>query len=69
MEHLASALAIGLPALGAALGIGTIGKGWLDGISRNPEAAKGMFLPGILSLVLAEAVAIYGLVIAIMTLS
>lgn len=59
-----SALAIGLAAIGSALALGLIGKAWLEGISRNPEAAKEMFVPAILALAFSEAVAIYGFVIA-----
>lgn len=59
-----SALAIGLSAIGSAWALGSIGKTWLEGISRNPEAAKEMFVPAILALAFSEAVAIYGFVIA-----
>ena len=31
-----------------------IGYSWLTGISRNPEASKEMFTPGIIALALAE---------------
>lgn len=63
LGHLA-AVAIGLSAIGAAWALGTIGKSWLEGIARNPEAAKEMFVPAILALAFSEAVAIYGFVIA-----
>lgn len=66
--NLAVALAIWLPGIGAAIGLGMIGKTWLEGISRNPEAAGKMFVPGILALAFAEAVAIYGFVIAFMSI-
>lgn len=67
--NLAVALAIWLPGLGAAIGLGLIGKAWLEWLSRNPEAGGKMFVPGILALAFAEAVAIYGFVIAFMSLS
>ena len=66
--QIAAALAIGLPAIGATIALGNIGKAWLEGISRNPESAKASFVPGILALALSEAVAIYGFVIAFMIL-
>lgn len=66
--NLGVALAIWLPALGAAIGLWLIGKTWLEWLSRNPEAAGKMFVPGILALAFAEAVAIYGFVIAFMTI-
>ncbi len=51
-------------AIGAALAIGIIGYGWLSGISRNPQAAKEMFVPGVIALALAEFVALLSFVIA-----
>ena len=61
---LAKALAIGLPAVGAALGIGMIGSKAMESIGRNPEAAGKILVPMLLASAFAEAVAIYGLVIA-----
>lgn len=59
-----AALAIGLAALGSGLALALIGKAWLEGLSRNPEASGKMFVPAILALAFSEAVAIYGFVIA-----
>ncbi len=59
-------LALGIAGLGAGIGIGLIGKWWLEGMARNPEAGGKMFVPAIMALAFAEAVAIYGLVIAFM---
>lgn len=61
--HLA-AIAIGMAAIGSGIGLWMIGKSWLEGLSRNPEASKEMFVPAILALAFTEAVAIYGFVIA-----
>ena len=61
---IASALAIGVAALGAALGMGRAGTAALEGIARNPGAAGKIFTPLIITLALIEAVAIYGLLIA-----
>lgn len=61
-------IAIGLAGLGAAIGLGLIGKAWLESLGRNPEGAKAYFVPAILALALTEAVAIYGLVVAFMAL-
>lgn len=68
LSQIGASLAIGLPALGAAIALGLIGKSWLEGIGRNPESAKTSFVPAILALALSEAVAIYGFVIAFMIL-
>jgi len=62
-------ITLGLAGLGAALGLGLIGKAWLESLGRNPEGAKAYFVPAILALALTEAVAIYGFVIAFMSLS
>lgn len=64
MLAVAAALAIGVAALGGALGQGKIGAAAMEGIARNPQASKQMFVPLILGLVLIESLVIYGLVIA-----
>ena len=58
-------LAIGLAALGAALGQGRASAAALEGIARNPNASKEIFTPMIIGLALMESIAIYGLLIAI----
>ena len=63
-KELAMALAIGLGALGPGIGIGLIGKGALEALGRNPEAAGKIQSLAIISIAFAEAVAIYALVIA-----
>jgi len=64
LAPVAKALAIGIPALGAAFGIGMIGSKAMESIGRNPEAAGKILVPMLLASAFAEAVAIYGLVIA-----
>lgn len=64
MKMLAMALAIGIGSFGPAIGIGMIGKGALDALGRNPEAAGKIQSLAILAIAFAEAVAIYALVIA-----
>ncbi|MEI8270894.1 MAG: ATP synthase F0 subunit C [bacterium] len=64
LAPLAKSLAIGLPAVGAALGIGMIGSKAMESIGRNPEAAGKILVPMLIVSAFAEAVAIYGLVIA-----
>jgi F-type H+-transporting ATPase subunit c len=65
MKELATALSIGLGALGPAIGIGMIGKGAMDAIGRNPEAAGKIQTAMVLAIAFAEAVAIYALVVAL----
>ena len=65
-KFIAKALAIGLGALGPALGIGIIGGKAMEAIGRNPEAKGKIQSAMIIAIAFAEAVAIYALVIAFM---
>ncbi|MDO9028210.1 MAG: ATP synthase F0 subunit C [Candidatus Roizmanbacteria bacterium] len=62
---IATALAIGLGALGPGIGIGLIGSKAAEAIGRNPEATGPIQTNMILAIAFAEAVAIYALVIAL----
>jgi F-type H+-transporting ATPase subunit c len=62
---LATALAMGLGAIGPGIGIGLIGKGAVEAIGRNPEANSKIQTMAILAIAFAEAVSIYALVIAL----
>jgi len=64
LSPLAKSLAIGLSAIGAGLGIGMIGGKAMESIGRNPEAVGKILVPMLIASAFAEAVAIYGLVIA-----
>ena len=66
VPYIGAALAIGLGALGPGLGIGMAVRGAMDG--RNPEAAGEIRTTMIIGAALAEAVAIYAFVIAIIIL-
>ena len=66
LAQLGAGLAIGLAGLGAGLGIGFGIKGLMEAVARQPEAAGkavGFFLLGA---ALAEACALYALVVALM---
>jgi len=65
MRLLAPALAIGLGALGPALGIGMLAGKALEAIGRNPDAAGEIRTTMILGMAFAEAIAIYSLVVAL----
>lgn len=64
-NSLAVALAIGLGALGPAIGIGLIGSKAMEAIGRNPEATGKIQNGMILGFAFAEAIAIYALVVAL----
>ncbi len=66
LAQLGAGLAIGLAGSGAGLGIGIGIKGLMEAVARQPEAAGkavGFFLLGA---ALAEACALYALVVALM---
>ena len=65
MKALGAALAIGLGAVGPGIGIGILGKGAMEAIGRNPEAAGEIRTNMILAIAFTEAVAIYALVVAL----
>lgn len=62
---MAAALAIGLGAIGPGLGIGLAVRGAMEALGRNPEAEGAIRLTMIIGAALAEAVAIYAFVMAI----
>jgi len=61
---LSAGFAIGIAALGGALGQGRAAAAALEGIARNPQAAGKLFTPMIIGLALIESLVIYALVIA-----
>ncbi|MCB0341547.1 MAG: ATP synthase F0 subunit C [Pseudobdellovibrionaceae bacterium] len=63
---IAAGIGLGMAAIGGALGQGKIGAAAMDGIARNPQAQKSMFVPMIVGLALIESLVIYVLVIAFM---
>ncbi|MBI4990546.1 ATP synthase F0 subunit C [Candidatus Gottesmanbacteria bacterium] len=65
LKNIATALAIGLGAIGPGIGIGLIGLGALEAVGRNPDAESKIRTNMILAIAFAEAVAIYALVIAL----
>jgi F-type H+-transporting ATPase subunit c len=57
---------LGLAALGGTFGQGKIGASAMEGIARNPQAGKAIFMPMILCLVFVESLVIFSFVIAFM---
>ncbi len=64
-KAIGAALAIGLGAIGPGIGIGMAVRGAMEALGRNPEAAGEIRTTMIIGAALAEAVAIYAFVIAI----
>jgi F-type H+-transporting ATPase subunit c len=65
---LGAGLAIGAGALGPGLGIGMLAGKAMEALGRNPEAADAIRQNMILAIAFTEAIAIYALVVAIITL-
>jgi F-type H+-transporting ATPase subunit c len=63
---LGAGLAIGLGLIGPGIGIGILGAAAMSAIGRNPEATGNIQTNMILGIAFAEALGIYGLVVAIM---
>jgi F-type H+-transporting ATPase subunit c len=66
IKQLAAGLAIGLGAIGPGIGIGLLVNGALQAIGRNPEAGGQIQVNMILGIAMAESIAIYALVMALM---
>lgn len=49
--------------IGPVMAIGMIGSKTMEAIGRNPDAAGKMFVPMLLGMAFAEAIAIYSLVV------
>ena len=65
VKWFAAGIAIGVGGLGPGLGIGLAVKGAMEALGRNPEAEAAVRTTLIIGAALAEAVAIYAFVIAI----
>ena len=64
--NIGAGIAIGVGAIGPAIGIGMLGAKAMEAIGRNPEAAGQIQTNMILAIAFAEAIAIYALVVAIL---
>ena len=64
MSVLAKGLTMAIGGLGPAIGVGLVGMKAMEGIGRNPEAAGKIFVPMLLGMAFAEAIAIYSLVVS-----
>lgn len=61
---IAAAIAVGMAALGGALGQGRAASAALDGIARNPQASGKIFTPMIIALALTESLVLLAWLIA-----
>ena len=56
---------LGMAGLGAGIGVGLVGLGAAQAVGRNPSAFGNILTIGIIGMALAEAIAIYGLLMAL----
>ena len=68
MEALAAAIAVGLGALAAGLGVGNIVSKTVEGIARQPELRGALTMTMLMGAALVEAIPIMAVVIAFMVL-
>ncbi len=61
---LVKGITIAVGGFGPAIAIGLIGAKAMEAIGRNPEATGKIFVPMLLGMAFAEAVAIYALVVS-----
>ena len=61
-----AAIGAGLAAIGAGIGIGQMGKGAVEGIARQPEAANEIRSNMIVAAAFVEAVALFAVVVALL---
>jgi F-type H+-transporting ATPase subunit c len=64
--YLAAGLGAGLVVIGAAIGIGNIGKAALEAMGRQPEAASNLRTTMIIAAALVEGVAFFAAVICLL---
>ncbi|MFT5188683.1 MAG: F-type H+-transporting ATPase subunit c [Verrucomicrobiales bacterium] len=57
-------LTLGLAGAGAGIGVGLVGMGAAQAVGRNPGAFGKILTIGIIGMALAEAIAIYALIMA-----
>lgn len=63
METLTKGLTIAIGGMFPALAVGKIASKAMESIGRNPESTDKLFVPMLLGMAFAEAIAIYALVI------
>ena len=68
LKSIGAGLAMGLGALGPGLGIGLLASKAMEAIGRNPEAVAPIQQNMVLGLAFAEALGIYALVTAVISL-
>ena len=68
LSHLGGAIGAGLAAIGAGIGIGQIGKGAVEGIARQPEAANDIRANMILAAALVEGASLFAIIVGFLAM-
>src|SRR5260221_9019787 len=63
-SHLGGSVTLGGAGIGAGIGVGLVGAKAAEAVGRNPGAFGKVLTMAIIGMALAEAIAIYGLIIA-----
>jgi F-type H+-transporting ATPase subunit c len=63
IKTISKAATIAIGGIAPALALGKIGAKAMESIGRNPESSSQLFVPMLLGMAFAEAIAIYALVI------
>jgi len=66
MQKMGAGIGAGIAAIGAGMGIGQIGRGAVEGIARQPEAADDIRSNMIVSAALIEGVAFFAIVVCLL---
>ncbi len=69
LSALGAGVAFGIGALGGAIGIGMIGSKALESMARQPEMAGQLRITMFIALALAEAIALFGFVLALLLMN
>jgi len=64
LAELTGSVSLGLAGTGAGIGVGLVGLGAAQAVGRNPGAFGKILTISIVGMALAEAIAIYGLILA-----
>lgn len=66
MQEIMKGATMALGGIAPAIAVGAIVSKAMEAIGRNPEAASKIFVPMLLGVAFAEAIAIYSLVVSFM---
>lgn len=64
LAEINGSITLALAGMGAGIGIGLVGYGATQAVGRNPGAFGNILTIAIIGMALAEAIAIYGLILA-----